>query len=341
MTLQLIEGFEDGIVANAIPGKWAISGSIGVSAANGRHGSGAKGTAANSGLSRRVEAHQALILGAAFRFDSLATHLGNTYRTISFYGDGGATQHLLINVHPTVFAMYRGGTRLPDIPHSMTTGTWYYVEVKVVLSDTAGAIVFRVDGVEIGRFDGDTRNAGTNPTLDTVELWQYQTGTLYTTWAADDIYIANGAGTVDNDFLGDHRVDLVLPNGNGFYSQLLGSDGNNVDNYLLVDENPPDTLDYVGSATDGNKDTYLFGDAPAGRTISGVQTTQVSAKTDTGAKSMRQLARIGGVDYAGIADALKTAYHARVRTMGVSPATGADWTEAEFNGAEFGVEVQP
>ncbi len=344
MTLQFIEGFEDGIVANNILGKWSSGESkYNVDVLYGRHGLGARNNATSAGLKKSAEAHATMVLGVACRFQSFytGTGVGSLYRTFAFYGDNGSREHITVQVRPSDMLVFRGGTQVASFAHSIAVGTWYFIEIKVVLSDTAGSVEARIDGASIGTFSGDTRNAGTNPTLDAVDVYNYQVNTNYTWVDFDDIYIVNGAGTVDNDFLGDHRVDLALPNGNGARSGLVGSDGDQLDNYLLVDENPPATADYVGSATDGAGDTYAFGNAPAGRAIAGVQTVMYAAKTDTGAKSMRQLARIGGVDYPGDAKVLSTGYQAYLRTMGVSPASGADWTEAEFNGAEFGAEVQP
>jgi len=160
----------------------------------------------------------------------------------------------------------------------------------------------------------------------------------------DDIYISNydyADYTDDPPFLSPIEVVPLLPTGNGNSSDLVGQDADSTDNYQNVDEQDPDDgTTYNGSDTEGDKDTYAFADLTGSPEIKGLFVTQNAAKTDSGAKFIRPVIRIGGVDYAGDSHALDTDYNTVEVPYEVSPATAVAFTAAEINGAEFGSEIR-
>lgn len=259
-----------------------------------------------------------------------------------FAGDNNGTAHITIQPSATgqLIAM-RGATELGrSDPNTVIQDTWAYVEVKVILSDTVGAVVIKVNGATVLNLTNvDTKNAGTAATLDTVR-WGATSATpnIY----IDDIYIANGAGAVNNDFVGECRVRALYPTGNGNSSQFTGSDGNSVDNYLLVDDPQPVTADFVGSATVDQKDTYVFEDLPdLSGVVAGVQILAYAAKTDAGARGLALVTRSGGTDYDSADAALGTSPVFVRQIRETNPATGVAWLRTEVNGAEFGVKTRP
>ncbi len=54
------------------------------------------------------------------------------------------------------------------------------------------------------------------------------------------------------------RFYYLTPDGNGNYADWDGSDGNQVDNYLLVDEVPPSDADYVETNVVDRLDSYTM-----------------------------------------------------------------------------------
>ena len=88
--------------------------------------------------------------------------------------------------------------------------TFPIVKTKVVFNDTTGSIVVKVDGVTVLSVSGiDTVATGN------VECTQVVFGTSNTnqavTWYMDDLHVFDGLGSVNNDFIGDKRVLLQLP----------------------------------------------------------------------------------------------------------------------------------
>jgi hypothetical protein len=189
-------------------------------------------------------------------------------------------------------------------------------------------------------FSGDTRNGGTSTLADSVVFVRGPSTGSGGVHKYDDIYITDSGGIINNGYLGDIRVYARFPDGNGNYSQLLGSDGNSVDNYLLVDENPdPNTSDYVGSGTPGQIDTYTMADIPSG-IIKAVVQRSYMAKSDAGARTARNVVRIASMDYTSSDFSLNTSYAQQATFWDASPASTVAWTSSEVNSAEFGVEVR-
>lgn len=281
--------------------------------------------------------HATFIAGAAVK---LPNFIG--YSFLMLCSDSGATVHVSLNATSGgVLQARRGeeGTLLgSSASGKVQTGVWHYIELKATLHDTTGTVDVQVDGTNvISLTSQDTKNGGTKSVFDSFKI-HGESGQHY----FDDIYLCNGAGTKNNDFLGDTKVYALAPSGNGNYSQLVGSDSDSTDNYLLVDEAPtPSGTDYVGSATVGNKDTYTYADlTPTSGTIHGVYLHNYAQKTDTGAKSMRRVVRSGGTDSAGSDLTLPTSWAWFGELMEQNPVGPADWTVASVNAAEFGVEVR-
>lgn len=265
---------------------------------------------------------------------------------ISFYGDAGATRHITVvrNSSTAVLEIRRGtesGTLLASGSQPLLNDQWNYIEVSVTISDTVGEVHVRLNGITADEvsYTGDTKNAGTSTNIDRVQFYT-GTGAVNDTDYAD-VYILNSTGSAPtNTFLGDVVVRTLNPSGNGTYSQLTGSDGNQVDNYLLADERPFSSTDYVGSVTVGNKDTYAIADLPGGvTTIYGVQLNGMMAKSDGSAASARYLLRSGGTDYPGVTRGLTTTYTGYYEMYTTDPATSVAWTTGGVNGIETGMEV--
>ena len=187
----------------------------------------------------------------------------------------------------------------------------------------------------------DTKSGGTKTVFDSFKLLGVAGVANVSTPTFDDIYFLNGAGTRNNDFLGDTRIYTIFPNGNGNSSDLVGSDGNQVDNYQQVDETAPDTSDYNGSDNSGDHDSYEYENVTVGNggTIAGIQVGSLMAKTDTGIRTARFVQRIGGTDYYGDEETLSTSYAPFFEVHETSPDTSLTWTETEIDDGQWGMQI--
>lgn len=276
--------------------------------------------------------------------------VGFAFKATSFYyictlrSDGGSTEQLSLGMTMgNNLELRRGsptaGTILGTSAGSLTIGVWHYIEIKATVADAGGTCEVRVDGVTQINFTGDTRNGGTSASVDVLRFNAISTAGGVRN--IDDLYICDATGSANNDFLGDIKIETLYPNGNGTNSQLTGSDGNQVDNYLLVDEaGTPATADYVTSGTVGQKDTYAFSNLVTSTgPVKGVQINNYANKTDAGSRSIKALAVSGGSTATGAIKPLQTTYNAHLQVQETDPNGGGAWTIAAINNAEFGVEV--
>lgn len=220
--------------------------------------------------------------------------------------------------------------------------TYFHVAVDVKIDASAGWVYVYCDGRLVVSFDGDTNEGGAN--FDTLRLnavgadgtWQSAT------YSVDDLYWDDTSGEGAPAAPPDLRFDWLNPNGNGNYSQFVGSDGNSTDNYLLVDEvgSVPADTDYVTTATDALKDSYALTTitVPSGWNILAVIFQVAARKTDVaGTMGLKLGGRYSAVDAVGAKKDLTTAYLLYEERMTTQPGGGA-WSQAAVDGVEALIE---
>jgi hypothetical protein len=283
---------------------------------------------------------------------------GNTNNpTANFFGlcgDNGATGHLylhrttsnsiqLCRADPaggSVQFPQGSGVVLATSAVGTLDGNWHYVEMSATIHDSTGSVTVKVDGATVLTFTGDTRNGGTSTDIDTVK---FKTGRYVDTPSAmisiDDLYICNGTGTVNNTFLGDVRVQSLLPNGAGASTQLAVTGAAN--NHTAAGESPYNNATYNSSATVGQRDTYALSDLAAGTAgVLGVQAVAHMQKSpDAGTASAKVAIKSGATVYYDATRSLGTAVAAYSQVRETDPATSAAWTLAAVNALEAGMEV--
>jgi len=220
------------------------------------------------------------------------------------------------------------------------TGIWYGIEIWAEIHDTAGIVKVWVDGdptPDIDVSSQDTRNGGTG----VISVLHTQNLTGATHWVGD-LVVFDETGSYNNTApLGDCRVEWKQPDGNGNSSQLVGSDADSTDNYLLVDETGPSTADYVESSTPAEKDTYTHAalSATSGAVLC-VGMRLYAVKTDAGTRQIAPVYRHSGSEVDGATITLASNYipYGASETQETKPGGGA-WSISDVNGAEFGLKI--
>ena len=167
----------------------------------------------------------------------------------------GATELGSIRINQTTgfVEIYTGtATLVATGAISLQADTYYLLEVHVKIDDTVGIIEVKVDGVADASFSGDTKpGAATN--IDGI----FYNGVGTVAFWVDDLALNDTTGGVDDSWCGDGKVALIKANANGDQSDLVGSDADSVDNYLLVDEVPKDDdTTYVEGSVISGYDLY-------------------------------------------------------------------------------------
>lgn len=127
--------------------------------------------------------------------------------------------------------------------------TWQHVQLRVFV-DGSGYIQTKVDGVDDIDYSGDTQPAASA----VISYLRFlTTGSVN---IAYDLYVDDIAFGED-DWPGDIRFDALMPNGD---DSVEWTPSTGLDNYALVDERPPSTVDYVSTSSPGLTDKYALGD---------------------------------------------------------------------------------
>lgn len=261
----------------------------------------------------------------------------------SLWNTSGTILQLTLAMSPSgVLQVWRGATLLATGTTYLAGNTWYHIAFQATISPTSGTAVVRINGSASNEisFTGNTQNSGSSTTVDRVSIGDDQNGrSTGGTICFDDFYIADGATTHNNSFLGDVRVYPLSPAGAGAFTQLTSSGAN--PDWQNAGTLPVQSVAFNSSATSGNKDTYTLGSLPADAvTVLGVQSNVYAAKSDAGAAGAYGIIYTAATTYLGAVRALSTSFVTYSDMFDLDPNTSAAWTVAQVNSLQAGMQVQ-
>lgn len=347
MALEFFTGFDHYATADLTLGRWTttagsptITTSAVRSGVNGlRHDAG--DTLIKTGLSNAATR----IFAAAFRWSAVTTGSGRCFMAVA---DGDPTDPaagqvgLFINGSAQIEARRNvgvgntsAGTLLGTSTNTLSSNTWYFIELVVTVHNSAGVVQVWVNGTKTNWIDltgVDSQQTG-NAYSNSVGLG-YQSGQNLD---IDDVHTISGTGGTVTARLGDVKCVAALPDADGATNDFTRSTG--ASNFGVVDEAAPNgDTDYNESTNIGDIDLYGFANLANVGVIYGVNVMTFNKKTDVTTADVQNVARIGSTNYLGTQRALATSYGYNVDLHETSPATSAAWTAAEVNGAQFGAK---
>lgn len=287
-------------------------------------------------------------VGFAFYTSSLAASLNEAFFAMGdathgslIYNGGGA--HISLRfTSGGILQVYRGkdvgatgvGTLLGASTNTLAATTWYFIEVKATIDNSAGVVEVWVNGAQWINLTGQDTRAGGGAFCNAFAL-SCPSGGMFTYY--DDIYSLSTTGGAQTSRLGDVKCTAVVASaGDGAAAQFTPSTG--TDNGAMVDEATPDgDTTYNASAAAGNVDTYAFAALGTTGPILGLNLHNHVRKTDAGTCDAEPVVRIGGTNYTGTAVPVSQTAGYLTQLYETSPATVAAWTAGEVDGAEFGV----
>lgn len=211
----------------------------------------------------------------------------------------------------------------------------HHIQFQVTINNTTGSYEVRVDGVNVLSGSGvNTRQTANNQ----VNGYGFG-GTGAVNFDIDDVFVWDGAGSLNNTFPGDVRVLATLPSGAGNSAQWTPSTGSN---FAAVDDATPNTTDYVSDSTVGHKDTYAYTDLAGTGTVLGAQLSLYASKADAGAtRGIKGICRSSSTETLSSEVTLGVGWRYWLAAIyELDPATAAAWASlTALNAAEFGVQV--
>lgn len=289
-----------------------------------------------------------VIVGVRLKFNPYYRGAEGDNRLILIGNRYGSTDyvHFIVGVRQDmVLTVWRGynkngfSSRLGSAPEALRDDKWYYLEVRGFVSSTSGCVLLLLNGVEVLRLTGvNTYGSFVSGPAAWDQVRLYSDGGTFGRVYYDDFYICDGAGTENNDFLGQIRIPVLLPGGSGYYSGWTASPGGSP-NYAHVDEVPHDgDTSYVETSASGTKDSYVYQDlgAPTGSVYGGAVWIAGSGT----AASVRGMARLGGSDsfYETVEINGGYTYEPSIFQRSEKPG-GGQWTPTDVDNAEFGIEL--
>ncbi len=348
MTALWAEGFEatrtkaaiDRRYTNTVGATYAFPAGANFGTAFGKDG----GTGATDGSIRTptFAADDEIVVGLRF--------LGNEPQAvgplIAFFDAGTEALALtwepgVIDVKNFILKLKRGAAVL-NTSQELNKDTYYFIEMKAKIDDTTGSYELKINEVtEFSDTGVDTDDTG-NSNCDAIQFeWDLNSGTSRAIF--DDIYILNTLGSApDNNFLGDSRIEGLLPDGDGNDSDWTPSSG--VDNYLMVDELDvsDDDTTYVTTSSSGQTDLYTFANMQnaTGGTIFFIMVSAMMRLAASGSRTMRIVTRNASTTVNGGTQTVAndSAYEEYIQIWEQDPVGASAWTETILNASEFGVD---
>jgi hypothetical protein len=291
-----------------------------------RHSNSTSGTAGNlTARLGRVATVNEFSLGVAIN------HRGSwapSSATFGFLIDAATDWEVQLGSAGNVYVAASGATAWTTVDGSATATGWHWWNLLYRFSATVGVCEVYRDGALLARANGDTAPTGGLAPIGVT------------------LYLGNDNGGAQADFgdlvwrddatvIPDTVVSSLFPDGTSA-GAWLGSDGNSVDNHLLVNDNPTySAATYVGSATVSATDTYTVGNLPnSAASVDAVQIGARSFKSDAGAKTLAPMIN-GTAGTAADPGGGATIYQLAT----TNPSGGAAWDTTSVNAMTAGIRV--
>jgi hypothetical protein len=267
-----------------------------------------------------------------------ALHLGYTPDVqgglLQLY-DGGTEQ---VGVYADSYGnlrLQRNGTVLVTAVNKPTwrTNAWNFLELKGTINSTTGYAEVRLNGQTILTYSGNTQASG-NASANIIR-WNIGFASFTHMWL-DDIYVCDGAGTVNNDFLGDVRIQAIFP-ALAAVSQFTAS-GASAD-VLCVKEHAEDgDTTFIYTAAGGVADSFDYDQISglAGN-VPGIYLRAIARKDDAGTRIIAPIVVSSAATGVGPQGSLSNSYVSTDAIFEKDPNGNIAWTIAAVNAAQLGV----
>lgn len=222
----------------------------------------------------------------------------------------------------------------------VAAGSWNLIQCFARAHASSGEIEIRVNGATVLSISGVATVNTAN-----VEYSQVVTGTVNASGrpfasaatAVDmaDFHSWDDAGSYNNDFPGDNKAFLSMPNGDSGPSDWTRSSG--ADNYALIDEIPPDdATSYLSTDTPTDQVQVETANLPIdAQSVAAVIGFFRGRKTDAGDCKVKIGVVSNGSTEWGAEHILTTGFRYFETVFETDPDTGLPWTSAAVDAAKI------
>lgn len=228
---------------------------------------------------------------------------------------------------------------------SYTPGKWFYLEIKWTPAITGGTFEVKINTVPILSLPSVQTAYGTlvgvtTRGCDLVEFWKSTIGGALNTWAWDDFYFLDDAGTVNNDYLGNVRVQYLAPVSNGTVQWAIGGTDPAATNWQSVLNTALDDTQYVYDSVVNDRDLYNINPILNTPGVRGIEITGSYRQDDATQRFVsNSLKTATGFSSYGVSHAINQSYTFYPDIYELNPETGVAFTGAEVNTMQIGPRV--
>lgn len=256
--------------------------------------------------------------------------LSSTDELVSLLDAGGSSDIVLyvtangrLRISTTVASYYSTRT--------LKANTWYYIEFKVYIHNSAGTIDININGVS-DRSETGLDTYGSDVTLSQVRFHLNHSDNMI----IDDIYVADGTAGL-NSFVGPSKVEAIRPDADDTVAWALST---GIDNYALVNTQDINETTYVEGDTITESDLYTYANlSTVTGDIFGVQLNTGGKLTAVGTRQLNDRLLSAAVNSNGSTVLADTNGETIYRIIEQDPNTAANWVVAGVNAIKAGVVV--
>jgi len=246
-------------------------------------------------------------------------------RCLEFRLDGNIQVKLARDSSSECYNLYQGSSSLLATGNiKIQIGTTYLVEIYILVANTGGRCIVKINGVTDIDFTGDTQ-ALSSDQMNRLRLGSDQ----YTSFYADDIVID------DSDWIGETKIEALIPTGAGTTTQWSPSVGAN---WETVDETPASDADYNFVNAVDQIDTFATKDMTGD--VGNVKCVQAQAralkKGSTTPQNFALAIRSGGTNYFSADHEVPTVSDDFIKLWEKNPNGTVAWTKTSVNAMEIG-----
>lgn len=293
------------------------------------------------GYEKNLPARGTLTVGAALRWPSASNE-----QELIGVAEATGERAYWIRAHQNgrlglvVWSRWQWIQQVAETPITFRAGTWHYIELQLVQGTPGqadGRITVRINGELVLLVEQHVTRDWNDGELSGIFLGARPGDWPRERLDVDDLYVTDSLGTVNNGFLGDVRVDALLPQADGSQSQWTAQPPGTPAWQALSDNSDATAL---SAATAGLRHSVTMQALPAMNSpvVHGVQVLLLARKSDAGQASLRSLVRSGTTDALGVPVPLRDSLEWLSTMQELDPNGNAAWTPATLAAAEFGAE---
>ena len=156
----------------------------------------------------------------------------------------------------------------------------------------------------------------------------------------DDLYVLDGTGAINNNYLGDVRVDAEFTDADGATNLFVPNTG--AASFTHVDDPLPDgDTTFVEAGNIADRDLYSVDTASLGTVIHGIQQNVLARKTDAGTVTVDVISEkpSGTGEKVRNTETASDNYKYHLSISELDPDDNTSWNDAKVNATEFGFKI--